>query len=685
MLVSIRQGFIMLMPVFMTGASALMLLSFPVPFIQNFINTVFNGNFAQLLWFIFESTFGLAAVFLLITVTFKYSSNLTHEDSIINVLSCIVAVASYVVLLGIKPEVSVNNITHQAVLISALNVQNIFSALFSSIFATRIFLFFVKKAFIIYTFTDFSSDIDYRTALRTLFPMVFTVAVFSLISVAINIVFDVASFNDLIIKLIVSPFEKLGRSIWSGLLILFTESLFWFFGMHGSNIFESVNQTVFSDIPGEIISKTFFDVFVLMGGCGTSISLLISIFLFSKLEVHKSLSRLALFPMLFNINEVIVFGLPIVLNPLMFIPFILTPLAALSLSYIAVLIGFVPAAVRSVVWTTPVLFSGYLATGSVKGILLQVVTITLGVFIYAPFIKIGNNLQQIKTNHRIDEMTKLIEESLDKGISIKLFSRNDYLSKAAKELAFDLRKSIENREIELFYQPQHDNSGRVVSCEALLRWKCPGIKYVFPPLVLEIAKEDGSFEKLTDCIIEQAICDTAKINSEFGSSISVSINIDSSQVNNISLIHDVIEKVNEKRIIDYTFGIEITEESELRDNGRLEEAFTLLHNNHIKLAIDDFSTGHTSLVYLQSNKFDFVKLDGSLVRKLMNNERSIDIIKSITDLGKTLEFDVIAEYVETEEQKNLLENIGCSKYQGYLYSQPLTLDDFIKYVKNDRK
>ena len=69
----------------------------------------------------------------------------------------------------------------------------------------------------------------------------------------------------------------------------------------------------------------------------------------------------------------------------------------------------------------------------------------------------------------------------------------------------------------------------------------------------------------------------------------------------------------------------------------------------------------------------------------MNNERSIDIIKSITDLGKTLEFDVIAEYVETEEQKNLLENIGCSKYQGYLYSQPLTLDDFIKYVKNDRK
>ena len=539
--------------------------------------------------------------------------------------------------------------------------------------------------FIIHNFTDFSSDIDFRTALRTMIPMLFTISIFALASIVISQVFDVASFNDLLIKFFVSPFEKLGRSLWSGLLIFFMESLFWFFGVHGSNIFESVNQLIFSDVPGEIITKTFFDVFVLMGGCGTAISLLISIFLFSKLKVQKSLGRFALLPMLFNINEIIVFGLPVVLNPLMFVPFILTPLVSLSVSYIAVVSGLVPSAVTSVVWTTPVLFSGYLATGSVRGLLLQIITIAIGVFIYAPFIKIGNKLHAIRTEKFVMDMSDLVRNSLDKGCAPDLFKRNDYLSKAAKELALELRKSIGNNEIELFYQPQHNNSGRVVSCEALLRWKYSGMNYIFPPLILEIAKEDGCFSSLTDCIIDKAIIDTCLINNEFSSNISVSINIDSSQVNNVDLINRVVKKVKDRGIIDNTFGIEITEECELKDNGHLEEVFTLLHDNHIQLAIDDFSTGHTSLVYLQSNKFDFVKLDGSLVRKLQRNERSLDIIKSIINLGKSLDFDVIAEYVENEDQKNILQEIGCSKYQGYLYSKPLTLEDFIEYVKKDWK
>ena len=209
-------------------------------------------------------------------------------------------------------------------------------------------------------------------------------------------------------------------------------------------------------------------------------------------------------PMLFNINEIIVFGLPIVLNPLMFIPFILTPLVSLSLSYMAVISGLVPVTVKSVVWTTPVLFSGYIATGSVRGLILQIITITAGIFIYAPFVKMGNRLHDLKTENLVKEMTEVVQTALDKGCKPDLFNRNDYLSKAAKELALELRKSINNREIELFYQPQHDNSGKVVSCEALLRWKYSGINYIFPPLILEIAKEDGSFPGLTDCIIEKS-------------------------------------------------------------------------------------------------------------------------------------------------------------------------------------
>ena len=142
MLVSIRQGFIMMMPVFMIGASALMILFFPVIYIQNYVNTVLSGSLAQFLRFIFESTFGFASVFLLITVTYKYSSNITQESGIINILSCIVAIASYVSLLGLKPEITVNSVNHQAVLISVLDVKSIFSALLCSVLSTKMFLFF---------------------------------------------------------------------------------------------------------------------------------------------------------------------------------------------------------------------------------------------------------------------------------------------------------------------------------------------------------------------------------------------------------------------------------------------------------------------------------------------------------------------------------------------------------------
>ena len=680
-LVSIRQGFIMMMPVFMTGAIALMILNFPVPSFQDFINTFWNGRLSMFLNLLYESTFGLASVFLLITVTYKYSSNIIQQTGILNILSCIVAIASYISILGIKPEIMNNNASQQVILLTGLNVQSIFSALVCSVLSTRLFLFLFRKTSAFFDFTEFSIDIDYRTALRTLLPMMLTISIFAVTSLLIKAVFDVAGLNEIIAKLFVAPFEKLGRSVWSGLLILFMQSLLWFFGIHGSNAFETVNLTVFNDIHGEVIIKTFFDVFVLMGGCGTSICLIISIFLFSKLKVQKSLGKCALIPVLFNINEILVFGLPIVLNPLMFIPFILTPLVSFSVSYVAVISGLVPAVVRSVAWTTPVFFSGFIATGSIRGLLLQVFIITVGIFIYAPFIILGNRLHGIKTAHLVKEMSDHVKITLDKGCSPALFSRNDYLSKAAKELAFELRKSIEKKEIELFYQPQHDNSGQIVAAEALLRWKYLNLEYIFPPLVLEIAKEDESFSSLTDCIIEKAINDTSLINSEFGKRISISINIDSAQLNNLDLIKRIIGKVKERNIIDNTFGIELTEECELKDQGHLSEAFAILRDNKIKLAIDDFSTGHTSLVYLQSNKFDYVKLDGSLVRKLMTNERSLDIIKSIVDLGKSLDFDVIAEYVENEEQKNILKNIGCSKYQGYLYSPPLSLPDFIKYTK----
>ena len=113
---------------------------------------------------------------------------------------------------------------------------------------------------------------------------------------------------------------------------------------------------------------------------------------------------------------------------------------------------------------------------------------------------------------------------------------------------------------------------------------------------------------------------------------------------------------------------------------------TLFSVSHLKqlghtLLIDDFGMGHTSLVYLQSNYFDVVKLDGSLVWDILKNTTDQKIVASVVDLGNKLGIHVIAEYVETEEQKEKLEELGCYWYQGYLYSKPVSLQDFITWMK----
>lgn len=102
-----------------------------------------------------------------------------------------------------------------------------------------------------------------------------------------------------------------------------------------------------------------------------------------------------------------------------------------------------------------------------------------------------------------------------------------------------------------------------------------------------------------------------------------------------------------------------------------------------RLAIDDFSTGHTSLKYLKDHNFDVIKLDGSLIKHILDNTRNLDIVKSIIMLADKLKCDVIAEYVEIEQQREILENAGCLLYQGYLFSPAIPINDLIERLRRE--
>ena len=131
-----------------------------------------------------------------------------------------------------------------------------------------------------------------------------------------------------------------------------------------------------------------------------------------------------------------------------------------------------------------------------------------------------------------------------------------------------------------------------------------------------------------------------------------------------------------------SFCLEVTEDTALEHYGGIAENLRYLSEHGIMTAIDDFSMGQTSLKYLQENSFHFVKLDGALVRQLLDSPRSQDIVRAIVGLGEDLHFRVVAEYVENERLKDVLAGLGCALFQGYLYSPAIPADELVEYVRS---
>ncbi len=674
---SIRKGFIMLIPIFTVGGFALMLMNVPIPAVKNWIESVWGGAIFNVFTFVYEATFGLMAVYILLAVSYRYSQEIFGESDTLNILAAIVSVASYFALLGTKHAVGGDSALKMVVL-KYLDVQSVFPALLTAVLSTRLFTCLCRLVNRIKRVTP-GIEIDFKRAMSAISPLAATVLVFAICGLLIEVIFHAENLNELIISAFTKPFQNLGRNIWSALLMTLSQTVLWFFGVHGGNALDTVNLDIFSNLPGEILTKRFLDTFVLLGGCGAAICLFLALLFFSKSKSHRLLTRSCAFPIAFNINEILIFGLPVVLNPVMLVPFLLTPVVTLLTSYGALSLGLVPLTSEAVQWTTPLFFSGYLATNSFAGVLLQIFNIALGTLIYMPFVKLANRLERLRFEENLDCLTETVKTAERAGTAPVLLSGEKRLAASARELALAMRDAVDKKEITLYYQPEVNEQGKVSGCEALLRWKYLSERFIYPPLLIALAKEDNFLEKLTEYILLTALDAAKECNARLGEGTTLYVNLRAGQVGNPAFARDIVRAKEERGILSGTFGIEITEETELGEDENVRESFDILHRNGILIAIDDFSMGATSLKYLQNNAFDLVKLDGKLVRDV-ENQRSRKIIESITGLGARLGFGILAECVETEKQRNLLLRLGCRNFQGWLYSPALPLADFFRYA-----
>ena len=676
---STRNGMVMVMPLLIIGAFSQVFLNFPVSWYQEFLSSVPGSVLAEILHGIYNATIGIISIYITCTISLSYAQLNTRQPEFMYGPP-LTAVACFLIVSGAAFS--------EKAFISFLGVKGIFSAVFSAVISSYLYTFFSGKLpFFTRVYSD-GEDSIFVKSIRAIVPATITMAAFSVFTILFIKIFNVSGFQEFTINVVNSAFKNVGNNIFTALFYLVVLHLFWFFGIHGSYVLEEVTNNIFlveasavSASGGTLINKTFFDVFVYTGGCGSTLCLLIALILFSRWNSNKRLARTSFFPIIFNINEIMVFGLPLFFNFYFIVPFIAVPLVSALVSYLAIISGLIPPAINPVEWTTPVFVSGWLGTGTFYAVLIQILNLTLGVLIYKPFVKLFDKQKELNMVAKVNQVVGILKESEAKNEPVNLTGMPGFTGNFARSLSADLEKAIENRELEIYYQPQFDNNNECIGVEALLRWNHKIFGFIYPPLIIKIAQETGLIHALEKLIFKTVIDDIPQINEAAGKLIKISINISANTIPLPEFETSLQEITNKPVFKPNQICIEVTEQTALIVNEKTEGIFSRISDMGFLLAIDDFSMGHTTLSYLQSRHFDFLKLDGSLVTGMAKNPRFLDIIGSIMFLSKSLGFKVIAEFVETENQVKQLENMGCVLYQGYLFSPAVPISRLSEAIK----
>jgi PTS system cellobiose-specific IIC component len=237
---------------------------------------------------------------------------------------------------------------------------------------------------------------------NSLIPIIFTIIIFAVVSFGVKQIFG-TDINTLILTLIQKPLLSLITSLPGFIFLMLLSNLFFAIGIHPGGViapimdpilYVAMNENMAAFAKGDaipnIINMAFKDTFGVMGGSGNTIALLIAIFLVSKRKDHKDIAKLSAGPGLFNINEPMIFGLPIVFDLTLMIPFVLASPICLSAAYFVTKMGWMSRVVIQIPWTTPPVLSGFLATGGDwRASVFQIIMIALTVLLYIPFIKLS--------------------------------------------------------------------------------------------------------------------------------------------------------------------------------------------------------------------------------------------------------------------------------------------------------
>ncbi|MBL4936245.1 PTS sugar transporter subunit IIC [Clostridium sp. YIM B02515] len=422
-LAAMRDGFIAILPMTMMGALVVMLnnvlfnadslfgkalnkMGWYADSVQPFLAKYIIPVMSQIWW----GTLALGVIFSVFTISY----NLAKNYEVDGLSAGVIATVSYLTLLpqtgkielakDIAEKAGVKAVEGWGLLSwTSFNSSAVFTGLITAILATEIYRLVIKKGWVIKMPEQVPPAVS--KAFSAVIPGGIVMLVFGILSV-IFLNFVKLPLKDWIDLTIQRPLTSLGQSPATMIFLVMISQILWFFGLHGMNIVGPILDTmyapaiqenlqavtVYHTAPTNAITRNFIDVYAMHGGSGATLGLIICIYLFSKRQEHKELAKLATAPGIFQINEPVIYGLPMVLNPLMFIPFVLTPVVTLFIAWLFT--GPIPFAGKIYIaspWVTPPIVSAFLSTGgSITATILAAVTLLISILIYAPFVIVSN-------------------------------------------------------------------------------------------------------------------------------------------------------------------------------------------------------------------------------------------------------------------------------------------------------
>lgn len=399
-LMSIRDGFLISTPLLIVGSFFLLLANFPIPGWNDFFTNILGEGWDGFLAKPVSATFDVMAILAVVGIGYSFSEKLKVDK----LFGAVTALVSWLILMPYKVPVKAELAKGgEAIFVNGIptgwtGAKGIFIGIICAFSAVHIYSWVNKKGWIIKMPTGVPPTVT--KSFEALIPA----GVVMLVFCAINWLFVVTPYGNafnFIYVILQTPLLNLGNTLGAMVTAYIFLNFFWFFGINGGSVVGAVFNPILQTLAAEnlqalkegiaipnIISQQFQDLFATFGGAGSTLSLLIAMLFFCKSKRVKELGKLALIPGIFGINEPIIFGLPIVLNPTILIPFMLVPTMNIVISYFAMSLGMVPYCNGiQIPWTTPPVISGLLATDW-RGAVLQVILLVLGVIVYLPFIKI---------------------------------------------------------------------------------------------------------------------------------------------------------------------------------------------------------------------------------------------------------------------------------------------------------